>query len=148
MFEPELEARVVLAVRALLNTTDDDGTATHGLCEAAQGLLESLLQIADDWPEDRFVDGLLPLSIEKGADSVELAAAAIVEHGERWLLEPLIARFVLEDEALGEVSLCFAYAEREPPPYDPESGDFTLELPSDPLGYRYRLGTEPDADTP
>ena len=144
MFDPELEARVAAAVSTLLSTPDDDGAATHALCEAANGLLQALLQIADDWPEDSFVDGLMPLSILKDNGAVELAAAAVVEQDERWLLEPLLARFALDGDALSELSLLFAYAEREPPPYDPERQDFTLELPSDANGYRYRLTTEPD----
>jgi hypothetical protein len=152
MFDPELEARVVAAVRTVLATPNDDGAATHQLCEAASALLEAFLQLSDDWPESRFIDGLMPLSLQ-GADSqLELAAAAIVTDAEQedaWVVEPLLAHFSLEGESLADVSLLFAYANREPPRFDPEQTDFTLELPVDPDGFLYRLSTaeqDPEAN--
>jgi hypothetical protein len=151
MFDPELEAHVVAAVRSVLAAPEDDDAATHQLCEATSALLEAFLQMSDEWPDARFIDGLMPLSL-KGADGqLELAAAAIVtntEQDEGWVLEPLLAQFSLEGDSLADVSLLFAYAGREPPPFDPDQADFTLELPADADGFLYRLDTatqtEPD----
>lgn len=147
MFDPALEARVVAAVRALLHCTpDDEGAATHQLCEAASGLLHAFLQLADDWPDDRHIDGLMPLSLDVADAAVELTAAAIVEQGEGWVLQPLLASFAVDpaDDALSALSLLFAYADREPAPFDPARQDFALPLPADAHGFRYRLSTEPE----
>lgn len=147
MFDPALEAHVAGAVRALLSTPDDDGAGTHRLCEATGALLETFLQLADDWPEQAYIDGLMPLSLELGEGALQLSAAAVVEQDEGWVLQPLLASFALADDApdaLAGLSLLFAYADREPPAFDPDAEAFELPLPEDAAGFRYRLESEPE----
>lgn len=147
MFDPELEARVVSAVRTVLATpldNHDHDSATHRLCEVTSALLEAFLRLSDDWAASRFIDGLMPLSLQGADDQLELAAAAIVtdaEQDEGWVVEPLLAHFSLQGDALADVSLLFAYANREPPRFDPEQTELALELPADADGFLYRLST-------
>jgi hypothetical protein len=148
MFDPALEAHVAGAVRALLSAPDDDGAGTHQLCEATGALLETFLQLADDWPEHAYIDGLMPLSLELGEGALQLAAAAVVEQDDGWVLQPLLASFALAEDdpdALAALSLLFAYADREPPAFDPTAQSGELPLPDDAQGFRYRLESEPEA---
>lgn len=146
MFDPELEARVVAAVRTALSSPRDEDAATHQLCEATNALLDAFLKLSDDWPDDRFIDGLVPLEVQGGEGQLELAAAAIVtdpQEEERWVVQPLIAHFVIEADALADVSLLFAYADREPLLFDAAAPELSLEFPADADGFLYRLSTAP-----
>jgi hypothetical protein len=154
MFAPELEARVVAAVRTALASPSpeapaEEERAMHQLCEATSALLEAFLQLSDDWPAERFIDGLAPLSVQGGDDQLELVAAAIVagtDPDETWVIEPLIAHFVLDGDALADVTLLFAYRDQEPPVFDPEQPELSLELPKDADGFLYQLSTAPETD--
>ena len=152
MFAPELEARVVAAVRTALAAPAapaDEDAAMHQLCEATSALLEAFLQLSDDWPPERFIDGLAPLSVQGADDQLELVAAAIVagtEQDASWVIQPLIAHIVLEGDELGDVTLLFAYRDQEPPVFDPEQPELSLELPKDADGFLYQLTTAPETE--
>lgn len=152
MFDPELEARVVAAVRTALTAPPaptDEEAAMHKLCESTSALLEAFLQLSDDWPSERFIDGLAPLSVQGADDQLELVAAAIVTgtgEDDSWVIQPLIAHFVLDGDALADVSLLFAYRDQEPPVFDPEQPELSLPLPKDADGFLYQLSTAPEAE--
>ena len=97
--------------RSVLSAPEEDGALTHRLCEAARALLEAFLQLGEGWDEETFIDALMPMSVQCGDEELELVAAAIVtsEEAEVAWVEPLVAHFVLEGDALGDVSLLFAY---------------------------------------
>jgi hypothetical protein len=91
-----------------------------------------MLVSSGDWPEERFIDGLIPISIDTAkADSVELAGGAIVAQGDEWFIEPVLARFVVTEGAVSEFALLFGHGQHEPASFDPERQTFELEFPSD-----------------
>lgn len=138
--DPELEPAVAKAVellrRASERTSKDAVEATadevRALCEVTGNLLSQMLISSGDWPEERYIDGLIPISIDTAkADSVELAGGAIVAHGDDWFVEPVLARFVVSDGSVSEFALMFGHGQREPTTFDPECETFELEFPSD-----------------
>ena len=91
-----------------------------------------MLVSSGDWPEERFVDGLIPISVDASeADSVELAGGAIISEDNAWMLEPLLARFVVTDGSVSQFALLFGHGQRDPAVFDPECETFELEFPSD-----------------
>jgi hypothetical protein len=138
--DPELEPAVANAVALLRqasqreSTEDVEATAdeVRALCEVTANLLSQMLVSSGDWPEERFIDGLIPISIDtEKPDSVELAGGAIVAEGEAWFIEPVLARFVASDGSVSEFALLFGHGERESIAFDPDAESFELEFPSD-----------------
>jgi hypothetical protein len=138
--DPELEPAVANAVALLReasqreSTEDVEATAdeVRALCEVTANLLSQMLVSSGDWPEERYIDGLIPISIDtEKPDSVELAGGAIVAQGEAWFIEPVLARFVAAEGTVSEFALLFGHGERESIAFDPESESFELEFPSD-----------------
>jgi hypothetical protein len=140
--DPALEPAVAKAVAHLRQAAHHAKSQEHGdeataeevreLCEVTGNLLSQMLVSNGDWPEDRFVDGLIPLSVDTTQDdAVELAGGAIVAQAEEWFVEPLLARFVVHDGMVSEFALLFGHAGREPEAFDPEQETFALEFPSD-----------------
>lgn len=138
--DPELEPAVANAVALLRqasqreSTEDVEATAdeVRALCEVTANLLSQMLVSSGDWPEERYIDGLIPISIDtEKPDSVELAGGAIVAHGEAWFIEPVLARFVASDGSVSEFALLFGHGERESVAFDPDAESFELEFPSD-----------------
>jgi hypothetical protein len=138
--DPELEPAVANAVELLrkasqrISSDDIEATAdeVRALCEVTANLLSQMLVSSGDWPEERYVDGLIPISIDTAkAGSVELAGGAIVAQGDDWFVEPVLARFVVSDGSVSEFALFFGHGEREPVVFDPACETFELEFPSD-----------------
>jgi len=138
--DPELEPAVATAVASLrqaserMSTEEVEATAdeVRALCEVTANLLSQMLVSSGDWPEERFIDGLIPISIDiDKPDTVELAGGAIVAQGDDWLLEPVLARFVVTDGSVSEFALLFGHGQREPIAFDPESESYELEFPGD-----------------
>lgn len=137
--DPELEPAVANAVALLrkssqhMSTEDVEATAdeVRALCEVTANLLSQMLVSSGDWPEERYIDGLIPISIDiEKPDSVELAAGAIVAQDEDWFVEPVLARFVVSDAVISEFALLFGHAQREPTAFDPDNQSFDLEFPN------------------
>ena len=149
--DPQLEPAVARAVEQLRNAAnrsrviDADAAAisdelgveatadeVRALCEVTSNLIAQMLVGSGDWPAERYVDGLIPISVDTSEeDSVELAGGAIVSEGEQWLLEPLLARFVVTDGAVSQFVLLFGHGQRDATSFDPESDTFELEFPND-----------------
>jgi|GEM_PF-3928815 len=141
--DPELEPAVANAVALLRQASQRMSAEDHGdieatadevraLCEVTANLLSQMLVSSGDWPEERYIDGLIPISIDtEKPDGVELAGGAIVAQGEEWVVEPVLARFVVSDGAVNEFALLFGHGQREPVAFDPENQSFELEFPSD-----------------
>jgi hypothetical protein len=137
--DPELESAVANAVALLrqagqrTSTEDIEATAdeVRALCEVTANLLSQMLVSSGDWPEERYIDGLIPISIDtEKPDSVELAGGAIIAEDEQWLVEPVLARFVVTDGTVNEFALLFGHSEKDPSPFDPTHQTFELEFPS------------------
>jgi len=140
--DPALEPAVAKAVAHLRQAAHHAKAQEHGdeataeevreLCEVTGNLLSQMLVSNGDWPEERYIDGLIPLSVDTTeADTVELAGGAIVAQAEEWFVEPMLARFVVSDGNVSEFALLFGHAGREPEAFDPERETFALEFPSD-----------------
>jgi hypothetical protein len=141
--DPALEPAVAKAVdllrhASLSKTTHDvdtiEATAdeVRSLCEVTANLLSQMLVSSGDWPEERYIDGLIPISIDTAKpDSVELAGGAIVAEGDDWFVEPVLARFVVAGETVCEFALLFGHSQREPLAFDPDCETFELEFPSE-----------------
>jgi hypothetical protein len=140
--DPELEPAVAKAVQELRRASLVAQAQEHGteatadevraLCEVTASLLSQMLVSNGDWPEDRYIDGIIPLSVDTSEEeSVELAGGAIVAQGDDWFVEPLLARYVVQDDLVSEIALLFGNALREPPAFDPECETFELEFPSE-----------------
>lgn len=144
--DPELEPAVAKAVELLRQASERKSTRgveddeaieatadeVRALCEVTGNLLSQMLVSSGDWPEERFIDGLIPISIDTAkASSVELAGGAIVAQGDDWFIEPVLARFVVTDGTVSEFELLFGHGQREPATFDPERETFELEFPSD-----------------
>ena len=137
--DPELEPAVAHAVAKLrdasqrTNADEVDATAdeVRTLCEVTANLLSQMLVSSGDWPEERYVDGLIPISIDiETPESVELAGGAIVAQDELWFVEPVLARFVVSDGTVSEFELLFGHGEHEAVAFDPNAESFELEFPS------------------
>lgn len=133
--EPALANAVALLRQANQRTSTEEVEATadevRALCEVTANLLSQMLVSSGDWPEERFIDGLIPISIDLDKpDSVELAGGAIIAQGERWLLEPVLARFVIADRTVSEFALLFGHGQHTAKAFDPDSDTFELEFPN------------------
>jgi hypothetical protein len=142
--DPELEPAVAKAVELLRqanqNTSASDSTEdieatadeVRALCEVTANLLSQMLVSSGDWPEARYIDGLIPISIDtEKVEGVELAGGAIVAEEDAWFVEPVLARFVVSDGTISAFALMFGHGQREPATFDPECETFELEFPSD-----------------
>lgn len=157
--DPELEPAVAKAVGLLRQASErihkDDVEATadevRALCEVTGNLLSQMLVSSGDWPEERYIDGLIPISIDTAkADSVELAGGAIVAEGEDWFVEPVLARFTVLDGSVSEFSLLFGHGQHEPTTFDPDRDTFELEFPSDEAddAWRFSFSAQEEPLTP
>lgn len=139
------EAQLVRAVARFLRDRDSASVdeAVRDVCDATALYLQYLLQACDEWPQDRFVDGIMPVSIAADDEqALELAGGAVISNGTQWLVEPVLARFAIADDILGDFALLLANANCEPPEYGPELNFDELEFPENEDGWRYQFGIE------
>jgi hypothetical protein len=158
---PELEPSVAKAVEqlrqaSLVAQAEERGTEATAeevrtLCEVTATLLSQMLVSNGDWPEDRYIDGIIPLSVSTAEEQcVELAGGAIVAQGDDWFVEPLLARYVVDEGMVSELVLLFGNALREPPVFDPECETFELEFPSqdEPDAWRFSFSAQEEPLVP
>lgn len=147
--DPQLEPAVAKAVEQLRLASNRSRVATgtndelaieataeevRALCEVTSSLLSQMLVSSGDWPDERFVDGLIPISVDTSApNGVELAGGAIVSESESdsWKLEPLLARFFVSDGSVNQFVLLFGHGQKDPADFDPNSEHIELEFPED-----------------
>lgn len=142
----ELEALLAAAVARVLDETTISETAARQLSEATSLVLQAFLrEEAGTWPSDGFVDGLMPLSIE-GSEGrrLEMAAATIVTHGERCVVEPLLVRFAIDGDQVLDFAILFADSGREAEAFTPEFDYSTLHFPVAEDTWRFRFGVDGD----
>ncbi|MEY4577129.1 MAG: hypothetical protein RL701_1832 [Pseudomonadota bacterium] len=147
----ELEGQIAQTVAEILqNPSSVSEEAAHRLCEGASEFLQLCLNDHDDWPQGSIVDGIMPLSIEAIEPSesceLQLAGAAIVAHGEHWVVEPVVLVLAARAGALLDFSIVFGDATQEPTAYDDAFDYRELSFPTTAEGWRFEFGSvESDA---
>lgn len=144
--EPEttaLELALASAVAGVLSAPSLTEDTARQLCEATRSVLQAFLREEPEWPGDSFIDGLMPLSIERaeeGALALEMAAAAMVARDEHTTVEPLLARFAIAGEQVMDFAILFGDASREPPGFEADFDYATLAFPIESDSWRYKFG--------
>lgn len=146
----ELEGQLADAVARVLSGSEITDDSVRHLCETTALVLQAFLRQEASWPSARFVDGLMPISIDASAErGLEMAAATIVAHGngngdgESWVVEPLLVRFAVGGAQVLDFAILFADTGREPKPFSEAFNYAELHFPIEEDSWQFRFGVEP-----